>query len=178
MKHSYTTEQFIEKAKIVHGDRFDYSQTEYINNNFKVKILCPRHGYFEQRPSTHLEGQGCPVCKKSKGELKIEQWLIKNHVSYIPQKTFPECRGKKYPLRFDFYLPEYNICIEFDGNQHFSRYPFFIKNPILVDLKYAEIKAHDKTKTDFCSSKDIKLIRLKHKQSINKALFNLMKRAA
>lgn len=54
------TEEFIRRAREVHGDRYDYSKTEYVNNATKVKIICPVHGVFEQLPSKHLAGQGCP----------------------------------------------------------------------------------------------------------------------
>ena len=53
---------FIKKARIVHGDRYDYSKVEYINNQTPVEIVCPIHGVFTQRPSNHLRGNGCPQC--------------------------------------------------------------------------------------------------------------------
>lgn len=58
----YTTETFIKKAKSVHGDRYDYSKTEYIDNQTKVCIICPEHGEFWQLPSSHLRGYKCPKC--------------------------------------------------------------------------------------------------------------------
>ena len=57
-----TTEEFIAKAKAVHGDRYDYSKVKYVNNQTPVKIVCPIHGAFIQRPSNHLRGNGCPQC--------------------------------------------------------------------------------------------------------------------
>ena len=48
-----TTEEFIAKAKAVHGDKYDYSQVEYVNNHTKVSIICPIHGVFRQRPLDH-----------------------------------------------------------------------------------------------------------------------------
>jgi predicted nucleic acid-binding Zn-ribbon protein len=62
IKQRNTTEQFIEKAKAVHGDKYDYSLVEYKNVHTKVKIVCSIHGMFEQRPSIHLCGSGCPKC--------------------------------------------------------------------------------------------------------------------
>lgn len=59
-----TTEQFIEKAKQVHGNKYDYSKVEYKNNNTKIKILCPQHGLFQQIPRSHISGVGCPKCGK------------------------------------------------------------------------------------------------------------------
>lgn len=57
-----TAETFIEKARAVHGDRYDYSKTEYVNNKRKLIITCPEHGDFEQEAKSHTRGQGCPSC--------------------------------------------------------------------------------------------------------------------
>ena len=57
-----TTEEFINKAKKVHGDKYDYSKVEYKNNSTKICIICPIHGEFWQTPSSHLGGCGCPKC--------------------------------------------------------------------------------------------------------------------
>ena len=62
MPKKLTTEEFIEKAKQIHGDKYDYSLTEYKSNKKKVKIICPIHGVFEQRPLNHLQGCGCIKC--------------------------------------------------------------------------------------------------------------------
>ena len=55
-------EEFIEKARKVHGDKYDYSKVNYINSTTKVCIICPEHGEFWQRPYCHIKGQGCPKC--------------------------------------------------------------------------------------------------------------------
>ena len=60
--YELTTEEFIERAKKVHGDKYDYSKVKYINNKTKVRIICPIHGEFEQNPYHHLKGSGCPYC--------------------------------------------------------------------------------------------------------------------
>lgn len=59
-----TIEEFIAKAKAVHGDKYDYSMVEYFNNHTPVKIICPIHGIFEQRPNNHLNGNECPQCAR------------------------------------------------------------------------------------------------------------------
>jgi len=55
-------EEFIEKAKQVHGDKYDYSLVEYVSNKTKVKIICPEHGVFEQKPNSHINKRGCRLC--------------------------------------------------------------------------------------------------------------------
>lgn len=62
MPKKNTKEEFIERAKKVHGDKYDYSKVEYVNNNTKVCIVCPIHGEFWQRPGDHMLGRGCRFC--------------------------------------------------------------------------------------------------------------------
>ena len=61
--YQYTTEEFIAKARCVHGDRYSYESTAYVNSTTKVCITCMKHGAFMQRPADHLQGKGCPKCK-------------------------------------------------------------------------------------------------------------------
>jgi hypothetical protein len=149
------TNEFIEKSKEIHGNKYDYSLVEYIDSNCPVKIICPEHGIFEQKPSLHLSGRGCKYCKSSKGELKIMEILESNNIDYIKEKRFKNCRDV-IPLPFDFYLPKYNLCIEYDGIHHFKPiYSWNGKN----GLKY--IKSHDVIKNDFCDKNKINLLRIK-----------------
>jgi hypothetical protein len=57
-----TQKEFIEKSRKSHGDEYDYSLVEYKNNYTKVKIICLKHGVFEQKPHHHFSGKGCPKC--------------------------------------------------------------------------------------------------------------------
>ena len=61
-KRAKTTEHFITEARLIHGDKYDYSRVKYINNSTKVCIICPVHGEFWQTPQTHLKNRGCPIC--------------------------------------------------------------------------------------------------------------------
>ena len=69
-------EDFIIEAKEIHGDKYDYSKVEYVNNRTKVCIICPEHGEFWQTPHSHLSGKGCPECSKSK-KLSTEEFIKK-----------------------------------------------------------------------------------------------------
>lgn len=84
----YSTDEWIKRAKMSHGNKYDYSDVNYINNNTKVKIICPLHGPFFQRPNNHLAGDGCPVCQESKGEHKIKKYLVENNIKFEYQKKF------------------------------------------------------------------------------------------
>ena len=72
MSERKTTEQFIKDAKNVYGDKYDYSETEYINSITKVKIFCKEcNEYFWKRPINHIAGkQGCPECGKKERDKK------------------------------------------------------------------------------------------------------------
>lgn len=66
MTKRYTTEEFINKAKEIHGDKYDYSKVVYVTCNIKVEIICPIHGSFFKTPYNHISGKGCPSCINSK----------------------------------------------------------------------------------------------------------------
>lgn len=65
-RYQYSTAEWIEQAKEVHGDKYNYCMVEYTNSENNVKIICPKHGVFEQNPSMHLSGHGCPYCAHQK----------------------------------------------------------------------------------------------------------------
>ena len=77
-------EIFIEKAKKVHGDKYDYSKVEYVNAKTKVCIICPKHGEFWQTPNTHLSGKGCIHCGNAssakKRKTNIEEFIKKSNI--------------------------------------------------------------------------------------------------
>lgn len=78
-KRQKTTEQFIEEARKIHGDKYDYSKINYIKNNVKVCIICPEHGEFWQTPASHLNGNGCVECGKIKMS-ESKKLTIKNFI--------------------------------------------------------------------------------------------------
>lgn len=69
-----TTEEFIKKAREVHGDRYDYSKVEYVDNKSKVCIICPEHGEFWQNPANHLKGHRCKECAKEIVSAQLKFW--------------------------------------------------------------------------------------------------------
>lgn len=71
---SFTQDQFIEKSKAKHGDYYDYSQVNYVNTDQPVKIICPKHGVFEQRPYLHVRGTRCGYCAQVKKKT-TEQFI-------------------------------------------------------------------------------------------------------
>jgi Zn finger protein HypA/HybF involved in hydrogenase expression len=164
LKYRDNRESFISKAIKKHGEKYDYSNVIYINTKNKVDIFCYKHGVFKQLPHSHLQGKGCPICKESKGETIIRKFLLENKILFETQKRFGDCRDKR-PLPFDFFLPYYNCCIEFDGKQHegFANGWFGNKEP---NKCYNLLLKHDEIKTDYCEKNKIKLIRVNYQDSI------------
>ena len=110
-----TTGEFIEKAKAVHGDKYDYSKAEYLDNNrTKITIICSTHGEFEQRPNDHLSGSGCPKCTNS-GPSEPEQMIFELCQSYAPDVQQSN-RTAIAPLELDIYIPSLKLAIEYNGN--------------------------------------------------------------
>ena len=156
LRNTQTLENFIECSEKIHGGKYTYDKSIYINSKTKMIITCPKHGDFEQVPLSHLRGSGCPVCNESRGESSIRKYLTINKIDFKTQKTFKGCQYVSL-LKFDFYLPEYNLCIEFDGIQHFEAFEFFGGEEAL--LKNME---RDVIKNQYCIDNNIKLLRIRY----------------
>ena len=223
-------ETFIEEARAVHGDKYDYSKVVYKSANEKVEIICPIHGSFYQKPSNHIHGQGCvkcakkyqptteeykqflqdhfgdaydyskviyinsstpveivcpehgsffrkpchirevirkggsilcPHCSESEGEHKVFEFLKNKYIEYEKGKRFEKCISIS-TLPFDFYLPDYNLCIEYQGAQHYSKDAY---NRICCgSTKYGGfegLQQRDQKKRDYCKENKISLLEIK-----------------
>ncbi len=157
--NSYTTEDFIKKANVVHNNLYDYSLTRYIKSNQKVEIRCITHDYvFKQVANNHLKGNGCPICNTSQGEKMIKKILDYLKIDCVQQMKFDDCKDIGN-LMFDFYIPKYNKCIEFDGIQHFKSVDAFGG---VTGLE--SIKRRDNIKNLYCRDNNIGLLRINYKE--------------
>ena len=160
-----TTEGFIAKAREVHGDFYGYSKTVYESASREVIVTCPKHGDFViKRAGWHIHGTatGCSVCCRSKGELAIQKYLETHNVQFEAQKRLDGFKTKA----FDFYLEDRNMCIEFDGAQHFYAKHHPTKNKEKAQKSFEDTQRRDHEKTDFCKSHSIRLLRIPY-TSIN-----------
>lgn len=116
-----TLEESIQKANNIHNNYYDYSKVKFDKTIDKVIIICPKHGEFEQIWNNHLGGEGCPKCNRSKGEQAVINYLKSNNINYIEQFRIDiDGNINKSGYAFiDFYLPEYNCFIEYNGEQHY-----------------------------------------------------------
>lgn len=146
-----TKEQFIEDARKIHRDKYNYDKVEYINTATKITITCPIHGDWEVTPNNHLSGHECPRCAtKSKLEDEIREFLISENIEFIAQKKF-DWLGRQ---SLDFYISKYNIGIECQGKQH-----FVAENSGWNNDNYLEyIQELDNKKKQLCDEHSIKLL--------------------
>lgn len=85
-----TTEEFIAKARAIHGDRYDYSKAEYMGNKKQACIICPEHGDFWQTPDVHCKGHGCPLCANEATAIRLRKTLDKAILDFV------KVHGDKY----------------------------------------------------------------------------------
>lgn len=171
-KQRLTEEEFYNKLTLQQKDDYEYDWDSYESYGKKMRIYCKHcKEWFLQAPSKHLSGQGCPKCSNSNGEKNIRQWLKENDIKYKQQKTFNKCKDVQL-LRFDFYLPDYNLCIEYQGIQHYDPTFFvsFYKSKKIGIKKYNLQLKHDQTKKKYCKSNNIEFLEIKYDENIKQKL--------
>lgn len=148
--------KFVNSARKVHRDKYNYSKVNYINSRTKVCIICPKHGEFWQKPNNHLQGQNCHRCKNSKGEDKVSQVLDSLKIAYIKQYQINTI-FKNHKIIVDFYF-QYNsikYIIEYNGIQHYMPIERFGG---AVQFNYQ--RARDEYLRHFCMINYINLIEI------------------
>ena len=142
-KFSKTIEDFISDAKLIHGDKYDYSLVKYINNRVNVKIIRSKHGEFEQTPDAHLVGHGCQKCGLGFDKCENE---IKGFITSLNINIIENSRKIIPPLELDIYIPSHNLAIELDGLYWHSE-------------EYKD-KNYHLNKTELCEKQGIRLIHI------------------
>ena len=151
------TDSFVERARYIHQNRYDYSQLKYKNMYSMIKIGCPIHGEFRQRANNHINGQGCPICKESKGEKLIRNWLTKNKITFNGQYTIFGCKNEKN-LLFDFAIFDNNNLIgliEYNNEDQQNH---------KTTRKLLNQQNRDQIKLDYCTAHKIPLLRVSYKE--------------
>lgn len=160
-------EQYVEELKKINPNIVVIEN--YIRSNIPILHKCLIDGNeWYAAPSNILFGNGCPQCNESKGERQIRLWLEDKHIVYEKQKKFEDCRDIK-PLPFDFYLLRYNLCIEFDGKQHYEPIEYF------GGQKNFELQQkHDIIKDEYCKNNGISLLRIPYFKNVEEELNNFL----
>jgi phage FluMu protein Com len=160
-------EIFIENSKkywSVELIKFEYNTLVYKGKR-KLFTMNSEVGPISQLPDNHLKGY---LPKKSTGESIIENILNKYSIFYEREKTFDGCINKK-KLRFDFYIPSKNLCIEYNGVQHYQKVDRFGG-----EEKFNYQKYNDSIKVNFCEKNNINLLIISYRESVIENMKNLI----
>lgn len=161
------TEKFIIKARKVHGDKYDYSKVNYKGTDEKVCIICPEHGEFWQVANYHINGNGCQKCgyRKSRnvhtshGEISIINILTKWNIEFKTQVPILSNVNNSGLTFIDFYLPQYNCFIEYNGEQHYNSRAY-------GEDHLKKQQARDKEVRQYCKDNNINLIEIRYDEDI------------
>lgn len=129
---------------------------EYVSFHVKIACICQKCGAeFLLRPDHILRGIGCGKCTVSIGENRIKDALDSHGIQFIPQYFFDDCKMNNRVMPFDFFIPDLDTAIEFDGEQHFKPVDHFGGEENLEITQ-----KRDRFKTDYCKRNNINLIRI------------------
>ena len=150
-------------------DNYIYDFSNFKNSHTKIKIQCKKGHIFYQKFSNHLQGKGCSICRESKGEFLISKILKNNNINFFRQKTFIDCIYKS-KLKFDFWIEDNNLLIEYDGIQHYK--------PMIMfggEEEFEKTKIKDKIKDQYCIDNNINLLRISYLDNIYDKLNTIYK---
>lgn len=161
-KRRWNTELFITRSQLIHGTRYDYSKSIVQTGRDIITIICSEHGEFLQQADVHaVVGCGCPCCALEQTESKpvsaIKQILMDNNIKFVQEKMFDDCVNIN-KLRFDFFLEEYDVLIEYDGEFHFKDWGNQITEKVLKQ------KERDSMKDQYAQENNFKMIRVSYKE--------------
>ena len=137
----------------------------------KMTVSCSICSYTWETTWLFIRGNSaCGMCNRSRGERKIENFLIENNIFFLPQHKFDDCKNVRR-LLFDFYLPEHNTGIEFNGMQHYEENEFFGGTK-----GFQETIFRDKIKEEYCLPQGINLLVIPYweKDNIEQILTNYL----
>lgn len=166
-----SSEEVIGRFVDVHRDRYDYSLSEIYGTDSYIKIGCPEksHGVFNQKVASHLEGKGCPKCRLSKGETMVAKLLDAASIDFQVEFKIQDSVDDKI-LRFDFYIPNQNVLIEYDGEQHYRPVTFGGMTKEKALEVHKKIKSRDHRKNVWALDKGYRLIRIRFDENISTVL--------
>ena len=145
---------FEEVKEKVEKEGYKLLSKEYECSRKDLTYQCDKGHMYDASWNEFQRGCRCPYCKNSKGEEKIKNFLENKKIEYLKEKRFDDCKFK-YTLPFDFYLLQYNCCIEYDGIQHFE-----VNEHFGGEEEFERTKIRDTIKNEYCKKNNIKLIRI------------------
>lgn len=168
---SLTQEEYLNKLKEVYGDKYDYSKVDYQGQKRNITLICPKHGEFSHRADGYLYKIGCPKCSKSKNEEIIANFLETNNIKYIPQYRINNPFENRKFIEIDFYLPDYNLFIEYNGKQHYVPIEYFGGK-----LRFNDQLNRDDNLKKYCKDNNIKLLEIRYDENTEDVIYNYFKK--
>ena len=171
-KQALTRDDVVRRCNEIFDNKYDYSLfTEYHSKKDIIQVICPKHGAWPVSVSNHLyRHSGCPSCKRSFGEERIAKFLDENHIEYTEQYRIKNesllCINMY--MMIDFFLPKYNIAIEYNGIQHYE------ENPLFDTRNLEQQQWRDEAVRSYCKNHGIKLIEIPYTKYDN--IENLLKK--
>lgn len=153
-----TTSQFREEVELKSLGEYKLVQGETYKNNktpLKVQHLVECGHVYKVTPKDFLRGNRCPLCKESKGERLVRHFLIKMDVEFEREKRYEDLRSSGSYMPFDYYLPDHNLLIEYDGEQHYKPTGYFGG-----EEKLKSQQRRDNKKNKYAKENGIKLLRI------------------
>lgn len=135
----------------------------------RITICCPKHHIYETTYGSWVGGRRCPHCNTSKGEKQIAKVLKEMNIEFIQQHTFDNCCDKR-KLPFDFYLPQYNLCIEYDGRGHYEPIDWGGRGGDWAKENLEWVQNHDIIKDEFCRNNNILLLRIPYWEDVENTI--------
>ena len=154
-----TRDELLAEFYSIHQNLYSYPDLpERCNEHHKIKISCPKHGMFKQTVKYHLKGGGCPICCNSKHANALAANMNEENISFEREKAFSWLRRfrRGNGMRLDFYLPDYNVGIEYQGAMHFGIH----KNNKYSMTKedYEDLFERDRVKYKLCKEHGIRIL--------------------
>lgn len=165
-------EQFVKELFDINPSIEVIGKYDGAKSNIEVKCLKCGH-IWNPVASSLLCGYGCPHCRVSKGEERVEKYLIENNIKFEHPKKFPDLRNTN-PLSYDFYLPEYNTLIEYQGQFHDGT-----TSMVLREKYFDRQQKNDKLKRDYARNNNYNLLEIWYydfdntENIIDKYIYNL-----
>ena len=178
LKRTKTTNQFVKELK--QQNPYVKLIGEYVNSYTKALFKC--YGCRQQcewltTPSIVLSGGKSPTCHSSNGEIRIMRFLQSNNIEFKKEYKFQDCKNINL-LPFDFYLPKYNICIEYDGEQHYRPINFGGCSNEKAMKSFQSTCINDNIKNQYCVNHNINLLRIPYYdcKNIEQILFDYLQK--
>lgn len=147
-----TFEEFAQRARLAHGDRYEYVEESWVRDSIFVTVICPNHGSYEQNWYNHSIGMGCGKCRShvSKPEIEIFEALK----GEIPETVQQSVRTMISPKELDIWIPELKLAIEFNGIAYHD------KSLWAKSLKEEGVRSRELMKTNLCMEQGIRLVHI------------------